>query len=188
MSDTGNLRDKQLVEFSKLLSYILRHHPESIGLTLDTNGWANKDELLSKLVGAGHNFTAELLDQVVAQNSKQRFAFSDNKERIRASQGHSLQVDLGLTEKHPPDTLFHGTAIQFLDTIQSEGLKPGQRHDVHLSADVETAQNVGKRRGSSVVLVVDAKQMHMDGHKFYQSDNGVWLTKYVLAKYLSPNE
>jgi putative RNA 2'-phosphotransferase len=173
-----------IVATSKLLSYVLRHRPDSIGLVLDANGWAGVDELLAHLAAAGHAVDLALLERVVADNDKQRFAFSEDRTRIRASQGHSVKVDLALAEAEPPEVLYHGTASRFLKAILAEGLHASGRHHVHLSADVDTARRVGARHGFPAILRVDARRMRADGIAFYRSDNGVWLTETVLPRYL----
>lgn len=174
-----------IVATSKLLSYVLRHRPDSIALTLDGQGWADVGELLSCLAAHGKPLDRALLERVVADNDKQRFALSEDGSRIRASQGHSIAVDLQLREAEPPDVLYHGTASRFLKAILASGLKAGARHHVHLSADPQTATQVGARHGFPAVLRVDAARMRADGIAFYQSDNGVWLTAAVKPKYLS---
>jgi len=179
MSDPKN--DKKI---SKFLSLVLRHKPEEIGLTLDDNGWADVAELLKKAKGH-YTFSLEDLQRVVADNDKQRFAFSEAGKRIRANQGHSIEVDLALTVATPPPLLYHGTASRFLDSIMKEGLKPMGRHDVHLSELFTTAMAVGTRHGKPVVLEVNAERMHNDGIEFRQSANGVWLTAIVEPKYLT---
>ncbi|MBC3843894.1 RNA 2'-phosphotransferase [Streptacidiphilus sp. 4-A2] len=170
---------------SRFLSLVLRHHPARIGLTLDPNGWADVDALLDALAAHGRPMSRAQLDRVVAENDKQRFAFDAAGTRIRASQGHSVAVDLGYADARPPDRLFHGTHPGALAAIRREGLRPMQRHDVHLSADRETAARVGARRGRAVVLGVDAARMTADGHRFRLSDNRVWLTAAVPPQYLS---
>jgi putative RNA 2'-phosphotransferase len=174
-----------IVTTSKLLSYVLRHRPDSVKLALDAHGWAEVDELLARLAASGKPVDRALLERVVADNDKQRFAFSEDGRRIRASQGHSIAVDLQLREAEPPAVLYHGTASRFLKSILASGLRAGGRHHVHLSADAQTATRVGARHGFPVVLMVDARRMRKDGLVFYQSDNGVWLTTQVLPKYLS---
>ncbi|MDQ0832084.1 putative RNA 2'-phosphotransferase [Streptomyces achromogenes] len=174
--------DRRTVKVSKYLSKHLRHQPERIGLTLDEAGWVEIDELISACSAHGFRFTREELDHVVAANDKKRFAIDGT--RIRASQGHSVEVDLGLEPAVPPSYLYHGTVARSLDAIRAEGLRPMNRHDVHLSADRETATRVGARRGRPVVLSVDAGAMHQDGHVFHLSANGVWLTKAVPPQYL----
>lgn len=169
---------------SKLLSLVLRHDPGRIGLTLDAQGWAEVDALLEKLEAAGYPVGVDLLEEVVATNNKQRFRFSDDGKRIRANQGHSIDVELGLSPAVPPQWLFHGTATRFLEAILKEGLKSGSRQHVHLSRDVETAVMVGKRHGKPVVLRVKSGEMHEQGHSFFLSDNGVWLTDHVPAGFL----
>jgi len=164
---------------SKRLSYVLRHQPGSVGLTLDDAGWLDVDALLAAL-----HLTRAELEHVVATNDKQRFAFDDTGTRIRASQGHSRPVELGYRPEQPPDVLFHGTVERFLLAIRAEGLAPGRRHAVHLSADVDTARSVGGRRGRPVVLRVDAAAMAAAGHTFTRSANGVWLTDTVPPAYL----
>jgi putative RNA 2'-phosphotransferase len=173
-----------IVNTSKLLSYVLRHRPDSIGLELDANGWADVDVLLRRLAEHGKPVGRDLLERVVADNDKQRFAFDAGRSRIRASQGHSVQVDLGLQPAQPPDVLYHGTASRFLKSILATGLRAGNRQHVHLSGDVDTARRVGARHGFPVVLRVDTGRLLMDGAVFYQADNGVWLTGPVAPRYL----
>lgn len=171
-------------EISKFLSFVLRHAPETIGLKLDANGWAEVDELLAKAKEAGKSFDLDTLRTVVAENDKQRFTLSVDGRRIRAAQGHSITVDLALLPAEPPALLYHGTASRNLDTIFAEGLKPGRRQQVHLSLDPDTARRVGERHGKPTVLTVDAARMHADGYSFVCADNGVWLTDHVPAAYL----
>jgi putative RNA 2'-phosphotransferase len=173
-----------VVDTSKLLSYVLRHRPDSIGLQLDANGWANVDELLRRLAEHGKPVARDLLDRVVAENDKQRFAFDAARARIRASQGHSIDVELGLEPVQPPDMLYHGTASRFVTSILATGLRAGSRQHVHLSCDVDTACRVGTRHGVPVILRVDTARMRTDGAVFYRSDNGVWLTGPVAPRYL----
>jgi putative RNA 2'-phosphotransferase len=173
-----------LIEVSKFLSLILRHKPEVIGLELDESGWADIDTLIQLVNQNGRQLTRSLLSQVVADNDKQRFILSEDGNRIRANQGHSIRVELGLQPTEPPDCLYHGTASRFLESIQAQGLLPGKRQYVHLSPDIETAIMVGKRHGRPVVLSVRAAELHRDGHKFLFSANGVWMTERVPAEYL----
>ncbi|WP_217142274.1 RNA 2'-phosphotransferase [Streptomyces sp. AC627_RSS907] len=170
------------VKVSKYLSKHLRHQPGRIGLTLNEAGWVEIDTLIAAAAAHGFPFTREELDHVVATNDKRRFAIEGT--RIRASQGHSVDVVLGLPTATPPPYLYHGTVARNLGAIRSEGLRPMNRHDVHLSADRETAIRVGARRGRPVVLSVDAAAMHRDGHVFHVSANGVWLTQAVPPQYL----
>ncbi|GGX11910.1 putative RNA 2'-phosphotransferase [Streptomyces malachitofuscus] len=174
--------ERRTVKVSKYLAKHLRHQPGRIGLTLDEGGWVEIDALISAASAHGFRFTREELDHVVATNDKRRFAVEGT--RIRASQGHSVEVDLGLPTATPPPYLYHGTVARNLEAIRAEGLRPMNRHAVHLSADRETATRVGARRGSPVVLSVDAGAMHRDGHVFHVSANGVWLTQAVPSRYL----
>lgn len=176
--------DGRLVRTSRFMSKVLRHDPGSVGLRLDEAGWVDVDDLLAFAARAGVALDRETLDRVVAENDKKRFAFSDDGRRIRASQGHSVAVELGLQPVAPPEDLFHGTADRNLDSIRAQGLVPGRRTHVHLSADEETAVNVGRRHGRPVVLRVAAGEMHRAGHPFYRSDNGVWLTAAVPPEHL----
>ena len=173
-----------LVRISKFISLVLRHNPAKIGLTLDENGWASVDELLSKSAKAGQHFDRPTLEQVVAQNDKKRFAFSVDGQKIRASQGHSIEVDLALQPVSPPDVLYHGTTIRFHQSILEKGLIPGSRNHVHLSADVQTASIVGKRHGKVIIFTVKTRKMEQDGYLFYLSENKVWLTAHVPIQYL----
>jgi putative RNA 2'-phosphotransferase len=174
--------ERRTVKVSKYLSKHLRHQPERIGLALDEGGWVEIDTLIAAAAAHGFRFTREELDHEVAANDKKRFAIDGT--RIRASQGHSVEVDLGLPPATPPPYLYHGTVDRFLDAIRAEGLRPMNRHAVHLSPDRETATRVGARRGRPVVLSVDAAAMHRDGHLFHVSANGVWLTETVPPRYL----
>jgi putative RNA 2'-phosphotransferase len=169
---------------SKYLALRLRHQPHEIGLKLDGNGWADVEELIDRAAGDGVEFTPQELADVVANNNKRRFEFDEAGTRIRARHGHSIDVDLALPPRRPPDMLFHGTVDRFLDAIQANGLLPMARDHVHLSADVQTARTVGGRRGRPVVLEVAAAEMAADGREFWLSTNGVWLTKAVPPRYL----
>ena len=169
-----------MARISKRLARHLRHAPEEIGIQLSKDGWTDVTALLTAL-----GITREQLDEVVVTNDKRRYAFDDTGTRIRASQGHTVPVELDLPVTTPPDTLHHGTVAKFLDAIMADGLRPMSRHDVHLSPDVPTAVRVGSRRGKPVVLAVDAGRMHADGHVFRLSANGVWLTTHVPATYLT---
>lgn len=177
-----------LTRASKLLSLVLRHDPDSIGVVMDPAGWVGVDDLVAATAGRNRPLTFELIEQVVATSDKQRFALSSDGRRIRANQGHSIEVDLGLDPVEPPPLLHHGTATRFLDSILAEGLRPGQRRHVHLSADRATATEVGARHGRPVVLDVDAGAMHQSGIVFHRSANGVWLTDAVAPQYLSVPE
>lgn len=168
------MNDQQL---SKRLSYLLRHAPHDAGLTLEPGGWVPLKPLLAHL-----KVSREQVEQVVAGNDKQRFSLAG--ERIRANQGHSVRVDLELVAQTPPDTLYHGTYPAALASIQREGLKPMQRHHVHLSPDQETARKVGARRGVPVILTIEAGRMHVAGHLFYCSENGVWLVDSVPVEFI----
>lgn len=176
---------KAIIGASKFLSYVLRHAPEEIGLSLDSEGWASIDALLSGAHNVGKAIDADLIKAVVDQNEKKRFAISSDGLRIRAVQGHSTTtVALTLIEKVPPQVLFHGTATRFLEPIWREGLRPGSRHHVHLSENLGTATEVGRRYGVPAILRVDAQAMHKQGLKFYQAENGVWLTDSVPPQFL----
>lgn len=177
-------RKRRLERLSKFVSLILRHRPEVIGITLDEHGWANVDELIAG-IGKTEEFDMALLEEIVATDEKQRYSFSADKTLIRANQGHSIPVDVELEKKVPPEVLFHGTGEKSVSSIKEKGLLPMERLYVHLSKDTETAIKVGKRHGRPVVFRVDTGQMHKDGYEFYQSVNGVWLTKEVPSKYLS---
>ena len=169
---------------SKHLSYVLRHDPGSIGLTLDTQGWVNVSELIAKSIAAGHTLDDAMLRAIVATSDKQRFTLSDDGRRIRAAQGHSVPVELGLAPKEPPAVLYHGTASKNVASIRTEGLHAGARQQVHLSGDTDTARRVGLRHGAPVVLTISALRMHEAGHVFTQADNGVWLTDQVPPRFI----
>lgn len=179
------MMDNNLTQLSKFLSLILRHKPETIGLVPDEQGWIYVDELLAAMNASGKAVSRELLQHLVDTSDKKRFAFSDDGLRIRANQGHSLNVDLALAPVQPPAILYHGTATRFLASILEQGLLPGSRQHVHLSQDRETARVVGSRHGTPVVLRINTDDMYSAGHIFYCSANNVWLTDKVPAKYIS---
>ena len=178
----------QLKPISKSLSYVLRHRPDSVGLELETGGWTTVKALLDAFKKAGKNLSVEILKEVVTQNDKQRFEFSDDGLRIRARQGHSVEVELGYEPAIPPSVLYHGTATRNLDSILAQGLLKGRRHHVHLSTNKETMIQVAMRHGKPVLLVVQSAQMHAAGHEFFVTGNNVWLTDHVPSQFISVGE
>ncbi len=168
----------------KYLSYVLRHRPDSLGLELQPGGWVEIDALLAAVERSGRPLDRAGLERIVATDSKGRFSLDADGARVRANQGHSVDVDLGLESVTPPNVLYHGTVRRFLPSIREQGLIRGQRHDVHLSADRATAATVGSRRGKPVLLLVDAAAMLAEGHTFLLSANGVWLTEHVPSRHL----
>lgn len=176
-----------LTQTSKYISLILRHKPEAIGISLDEHGWANVNELIAG-VSRTHPLTMEQLEELVRTDDKQRYTFNHDKTRIRANQGHSIPVDVELQETPPPDILYHGTGHKYSKEIDRTGLISKSRLYVHLSEDISTAINVGSRHGTPVLYKIMARKMYADGHTFYRSVNGVWLTKKVPAEYLSKQE
>ncbi|NVZ23697.1 RNA 2'-phosphotransferase [Pseudomonas costantinii] len=180
------MHKKQRDGISKLLSYVLRHAPESLDIVLDSDGWTDVDALIHNANQHGHNLDREALLEVVETNDKKRFTLSGDGQRIRAAQGHSTeQVQVQHVEKAPPALLYHGTASRFMASIEVQGLIPGSRHHVHLTDNPETAMSVGKRYGQPVLLTVDAQAMSQAGVQFFQADNGVWLVASVPATYLT---
>jgi putative RNA 2'-phosphotransferase len=173
------------VRLSKFLSLVLRHEPHKAGLTLDSAGWVDVDVLLRGCAAAGVAITRDELDAIVAQSDKQRFAFSEDRMRIRANQGHSVEVELAYAPAQPPDVLYHGTADRFLASIRSQGLLKGGRHHVHLSSERAVALEVGQRHGRPIIIVVAAATMGRAGHVFFRSANGVWLTEHVPVEFMS---
>lgn len=178
------MTESEATHISKLLSLVLRHKPEAIGISLDENGWTDVAVLLEQMARNGHPLTHDQLRVIVGTNVKKRFAFNDDESQIRANQGHSVTVDLQYSQQLPPPFLYHGTATRFLDSIVAHGLTKMDRHHVHLSGDEQTAIAVGARHGKQVVLTVEAGKMATDGHAFYQSANGVWLVDHVPATYI----
>ncbi|HET6707960.1 RNA 2'-phosphotransferase [Amycolatopsis sp.] len=174
------MNEKEVIRLSKRLARHLRHDPTALGLTLTPGGWVAVDTLVRAL-----SITREELDEVVEKNNKRRFAYDETGTRIRASQGHSVTVELGLPDASPPEVLYHGTVAKYLDAIFREGLRPMNRHAVHLSATPDTARTVGARRGKPVILRIDAAAMAAAGHAFQVSANGVWLTASVPPPYLT---
>lgn len=177
-----------LKQTSKFISLVLRHKPETINLHVDENGWASVTELLDKMNKKGHKIDIDTLNTIVETNDKKRFAFSDDKTKIRASQGHSIEVDLALKPVTPPAVLYHGTTAKYLESIFTTGLQKQSRQHLHLSETIDTAKAVGSRHGKPVILSINAAQMHSDGFEFYLSANNVWLTKMVPVKYIEQND
>jgi putative RNA 2'-phosphotransferase len=176
--------ERRAVRISKFLSLVLRHKPDEIGIELDEAGWVPVRELLEACEAHGMAFTREELHTVVATSDKQRFAFSEDKKRIRANQGHSVEVELGHAPATPPEVLYHGTPIGAVEAIRREGLKKMQRHHVHLSENIEQTLAVGARRGRAVLLKIRAGEMHREGIAFFKTPNNVWLTEAVAARYI----
>ncbi len=172
-----------LKNISKYMSLILRHKPETIGISLDEHGWARVDELIAG-IAKDNEFNMDILEEIVRTDEKQRYSFNDDRTLIRANQGHSVQVDVEPEEKEPPDILWHGTGEKYVESIDEKGLISKSRLYVHLSKDEETAIKVGIRHGKPVLYQIMAKQMYKDGYKFFISANGVWLTKEVPVRYL----
>jgi putative RNA 2'-phosphotransferase len=176
---------KNIIQASKFLSLVLRHKPAVIHLNMDNNGWVDIDELINNTNKYKNmQLTKETLMEVVKKNDKQRFIIDNEKNKIRANQGHSISIDLALKPQIPPDELYHGTAAKFLKSIMENGIKPMSRQYVHLSGMAEIAETVGKRHGKPVVLKINAKAMYDKGHKFYLSENKVWLVDYVPKEYI----
>lgn len=171
-------------KLSVFISLILRHRPEVINISLDKYGYANVDELIKGVNNSGKKLTREILEDIVKTDNKNRYSFNEDKTKIRANQGHSINVDVGLKMAIPPEILYHGTAEKSLDYILLDGIKKMNRLYVHLSDNLETAKKVGSRHGKPVVLIIDAKRMVEDGYNFYLSDNKVWLTDFVPKKYI----
>ena len=178
------MNDKETVRTSKFLSLILRHEPERVGLKLGDAGWIGVDELLKAVNSHGVSLTLDELKHIVATSDKKRFAFSEDGRRIRASQGHSVEVDLQYPPQTPPELLYHGTATRFLDAIRQHGLQNMQRHDVHLSAETRVTLQVGGRHGKAVLLTIRAGDMHRAGFVFRCSANGVWLVDHVPPQFI----
>lgn len=179
------MTEQQKKNISKFLSLILRHQPETINLKLDKNGWANVEELREKCSKHNVDFTSEELDEVVETNDKKRFIFNEDKTKIRANQGHSVDIDLALKPQQPPEFLYHGTAQTNIESILEKGIEKRNRQHVHLSQDKETATKVGMRHGKPVILTIRTGKMFEDGILFYLSENNVWLTDFVDVKYIS---
>ncbi len=175
---------KKEENLGRFISMVLRHKPESIGITLDEHGWADVEALIKAMNAHGKYINKVMLEKIVAENDKKRYSFDENHSKIRANQGHSIAVNLELEKKIPPEILYHGTATHFLESIQKSGLLKMGRQYVHLSKDVQTATKVGQRHGKVIVLKVDTKKMIQDGYDFYLSKNGVWLCDTVPPQYL----
>lgn len=172
---------KELENKSKLLSLVLRHKPQTIGLELDENGWASINQIITN-----SNITLPELLEIVETNEKKRFTLSPDSTMIQATQGHTIEVNLKLEKAIPTRTLYHGSKAQFLESIKKKGLDKGKRNHVHLSANIETAKEVANRRkGANVLFTVNCMAMYRDSIPFYKSENGVWLTDHVLPKYLT---
>lgn len=187
-NDLMRMTKEELKKKSKFLSFVLRHKPQKIGLSMDEQGWVEVRHLLERAKAHKEFFDAAILAEVVQTNDKQRFSFSEDGVFIRANQGHSIGIDLALEAIKPPEFLYHGTATRFVEAIRENGLKKMKRQHVHLSQELETAQTVGARHGKPFIFVINAREMHKAGHEFYCSENGVWLTDKVPASYLQEED
>lgn len=179
------MTEEKKKRIGKFISLVLRHSPETIGLNLDDNGWAEVSELIEKSKTRKMFFTKDELQEIVKTNDKQRYSYNENKTKIRANQGHSINIDLELKPLSPPDVLYHGTATRFVESILEKGIVKGSRQHVHLSKEIDTATKVGSRHGKPAIFLVDAVAMAKDGYQFFQSDNGVWLTDFVPQDYIT---
>lgn len=170
---------------SKFISYILRHNPSAVGIELDAHGWADVNALIEGVCKTGRFLNMQMLEEIVKNDNKQRFSFNDDRTKIRANQGHSIEVDVEMKVCPPPDILYHGTAEKYIESIRENGILKGNRNYVHLSKDKETAIKVGARHGKAIVLKIDTRQMYADGYIFLLSANGVWQTEQVPIKYVT---
>lgn len=178
-----------LTHISKFLSYILRHHPEDIGLKVDDHGWAHLPSLIKKSQKHGKQLDRSNILKIMESSAKQRFSLSDDSQYIRAGYGHSIEVDLDLEPRRPPEILYHGTAVKNLSSIKKAGLHPQNRNMVHLSSTKESAISVGRRHGKPAVLTIEAIKLHKNGYPLYQSDSepSIWMVQKVPAKYIDKN-
>lgn len=188
ISKNRAMNNKNIIKHSKFLSLVLRHKPETIGIDLDENGWIDIDLLIQKVNEHGRKINRKELYFIVENNSKKRFALDETTNKIRANQGHSLNINLGFEAIQPPEILYHGTAQRFEDSIINSGIEKRNRHHVHLSAEKSTAKNVGQRHGKPIILEVRAVEMFAKGFQFFKSENGVWLTDKVPSLYLNKNK
>lgn len=178
------LQEKDARRIGKFISLVLRHQPQKIDLSLDSEGWTEVEQLLTQLAKHGTSINRQQLDYLVEHNNKKRYRYSEDGLRIRAQQGHSIKVDLDYEPVAPPAFLYHGTAERFVESIRQSGLEKRNRHHVHMSGDLETASQVGSRHGKLLILEVDAVRMHEDGYQFFCTPNQVWLTDKVPVEYL----
>jgi len=176
--------DRDLVHMSKFLSLVLRHKPEVAGLALEEGGWVKVDDLIHGAKEAGVSLDRELLRFVVEESEKKRFSFSDDGQRIRANYGHSIPIHMDFEPIEPPEFLYHGTAVRFLESIQKNGIAPRGRQYVHLSPDEQTATETGRRHGVPIVLPVQSRFMHENGFHFYHTASGIWLTEKVPPEFV----
>jgi putative RNA 2'-phosphotransferase len=172
------------VSLGRFISLVLRHEPSAAGITLDSEGWADVDELIRGICATGRKLDMETLERIVRENNKQRYSFNSDKTKIRANQGHSVDVHIDMKIMTPPEVLYHGTSASFIESIKEKGIKKMSRQYVHLSKDIDTAVKVGKRHGKPAVLVIDTVKMSEDGFVFRISDNGVWQSEDIPWKYV----
>lgn len=178
------ISEKEQTQISKFLSLVLRHQPELINLKIESSGWTDVEDLIAKANDYGIKFDRQILEYIVANNSKKRFAFNSTFDKIRASQGHSIETDLGYINQQPPMQLYHGTSEKSVEAILELGIDKRSRQHVHLSAEIDTALSVGRRHGKPVIFLVHSGKMYDDGFAFYLSENDVWLVNHVPSKYL----
>ena len=178
------MNNKTTNKLSKFLSLVLRHSPETIGITLDENGWTDVIDLIDKMNKNGEKINMEVLKEIVNTDNKSRYTFDENYTKIRATQGHSVKVELGYIPQKPPIILYHGTGKKYIESIFKDGIKKQSRNHVHLSGDKETALKVGQRHGTPIILEILSEEMYNNNHQFFLSENGVWLTDYIPVEYI----
>jgi RNA:NAD 2''-phosphotransferase len=178
------MNNKTNNKLSKFLSLLLRHSPKTIGITLDENGWTDVIDLIDKMNKNGEKINMEILKEIVNTDNKSRYTFDENYTKIRATQGHSVKVELGYIPQKPPIILYHGTGKKYIESIFKDGIKKQSRNHVHLSGDKETALKVGQRHGTPIILEILSEEMYNNNHQFFLSENGVWLTDYIPVEYI----
>lgn len=171
-------------KLSVFISLILRHKPEAVGISLDEHGYASVNSLIKGVNERGKKLDFETLQSIVKEDEKGRYSFNEDMTLIRANQGHSIKVSIPLRKMPPPEFLYHGTADKSVASILTAGIKSMSRLYVHLSDNVATATQVGKRHGDPVILKVNSGDMYRDGHRFFLSENNVWLVDFVPKEYI----
>jgi putative RNA 2'-phosphotransferase len=172
-------------DLSKTVSHALRHEPWVYELELDDEGWVSISQLLESLrsIKVWSDLAQSDVEQMIASSAKQRHEISG--DRIRAIYGHSVPGKLSRAPATPPEVLFHGTNLESIEAIKTDGLQPMMRQNVHLSLDEETAIEVGKRKTKTPVLLrVRSREASENGVAFYLGNDKVWLADEVPSRFI----
>ena len=184
------LKDEEIDSLGRTMAGVLRHFPDRYGLEMDANGWIDLHDFLTALTIRNKRFRFLKPNHVlglIQTDPKGRYEFRDGK--IRATYGHSLDVDLDLPTENIPDVLFYPTSEEELSVLLGAGLRPSDRKMVHLSGTFHAAVEAGRVRIQVPVIVeIDAKSARTSGIVIKKAGKTVYLTTEVPPEFLKRSE